>query len=154
MHDGWTGRLRLVLLGRVRIVMLVVGAIAALLVISSRLVDEGEVVQVTTVDAHGGDHVTELWIVDLPSGSYLRASSGDARWLLRLRERPLVTVLRAGHETRFRALPAPDAETRRRVNAAMSEKYGFADDFWGRFSDFADAVPIRLESSDETAAAP
>lgn len=140
------------LLGRVRIVMLVVGAVAASIVVGARLIDEGEVVQLTTVDARDADHITEVWIVDLPTGSYLRASSPDAAWLARLRERPLVTLLRDGRESRRRAVPDEDAETRKRVNEAMRAKYGLADDFWGRLSDFSNAVPVRLDPAGAAAA--
>jgi hypothetical protein len=124
--------------------MIAVGAVAALLVVSSNLVDEGEIVEIKTVDAHGREHVTEAWIVDLPAGPYLRASSPEARWLERLRGEPEVVVTRRGQQVAYRAIPESDHEIRELVNAAMREKYGVNDRFWAQLSDTERMVPIRL----------
>jgi hypothetical protein len=124
--------------------MIAVGAVAALLVVSSNLVDEGEIVEVKTVDSAGREHVTELWIVDLPAGPFLRASSPDAQWLARVRAEPEVVVTRRGQQVAYRAIPEADGEIRQHVNAAMREKYGVNDRFWSRVSDTERMVPIRL----------
>lgn len=145
------GKLRSLLLARIRPIMLAVAFLAALLVISSRLVDEGEIVMITTIDPHGRDQVTEVWIVELPRGTYLRAGSPDVGWLERLRAHPEITVERGGEVSSFRAVPDDGNAIREQVNQAMSEKYGFADRLWGRFSDRGHAIPIRLHA--ETVAA-
>ncbi len=147
-----TGKLRSLLLARIRPIMLAVAFLAALLVISSRLVDEGEIVMITTIDPHGRDQVTEVWIVELPLGTYLRAGSPDVGWLERLRAHPEITVERGGEVSSFRAVPDDGDAIREQVNQAMSEKYGFADRLWGRFSDRGHAIPIRLHAA--TVAAP
>ncbi len=147
MGGGVTGKMRGLLLSRIRAVMIAIAILAALLVVASRLIDEGEIVKVTTIDSKGRDHVTELWIVDLDEGPFLRSSSPDAAWLARIRGHPEITLRRGDRDAVFRALPAEGASTRDQVNLAMSEKYGFADRLWAGISDYRRAVPIRLVPS-------
>lgn len=147
MGGSLTGKLRRLLLRRIRLVMIAVALLAGLLVVATRLIDEGEVVKLTTQDADGRQYVTELWIVDLDESSYLRSGSPDAVWLARLRADPEIELQREGRDARYRAVPEEDAATLDRVNVAMSEKYGFADRLWGRISDRSDAVAIRLVPS-------
>lgn len=145
MPVEWTDATRRLLLSRIRQVMIGVGLVAGLLVAGTWLIDEGEVVKLTTWDDSGREYVTELWIVDLPSGSYLRAGSGEARWLARLRDQPETVLERDDRKQRFRALPQDDPELSARVNRAMREKYGLADRIWEALSDRRDAVTVRLE---------
>ena len=140
-------KLQGLLLTRVRLVMIAVGVLAALLVGVPYLVDEGEIVKVATVDSNGRDHFTELWIVDLAEGPYLRAGSPEVAWLARIRAQPEITLHRGDLAVNFRAACEEDASIRGRVNLAMSEKYGFADRLWGRVSDRGQAVPVRLVPS-------
>jgi hypothetical protein len=134
--------------------MIAVGVLAVIPVITSRLVDEGEVVELSTFDEHGREHMTEVWIVDLPSGTYLRAGAPEAEWLARVRIHPEVEIVRADQPERFRAVPDEDAEARRLVNTAMAEKYGFADELWSHFADRERSVPIRLHPLGTAAAVP
>lgn len=143
-----TDTARGLVLSRIRMVMIGVGAVAAVLVLGTWLIDEGEIVKISTVDARGRDHVTELWIVDLDSGAWLRAGAPDARWLSRIRENPEIVLERGGEELHYRAIPNPSPEARRKVNRAMSVKYGAADRFWESVSDLSDSVPIRLLPSE------
>jgi hypothetical protein len=154
MPGGLTGKMRGLLLGRSRTVMIAVGAVAALLVISSRMIDSGEIVELTTLDDRGRDHVTEVWIVDLPSGSYLRSGDPESRWLTRIRANPEISLEREGRELRYRAVPSEEGEVREQVNAAMAEKYGGADQFWVRVSNLETAVPIRLVPADVAVSSP
>jgi hypothetical protein len=150
-----TRSVRALLLSRVRVVMIAVGSLAVLLVGASHLLDAGEIVKLVSVDAIGREHVTQLWVVDFANGSYLRADSPDAGWLARLRGDPEVTLKRGDGEAQFRAVCEEGRLIRGQVNRAMSEKYGFADRLWGRFSDHARAVPVRLvPSRAEIATAP
>ncbi len=125
-------------------VMIGVGSIAAVLVVGTWLVDEGEIVKITTLDEMGRDHETELWIVDLPSGSWLRAGTPEVEWLARVRANPDIVVERGGEDRRYRAVPETSSEIRHEIDRAMSEKYGAVDRFWARVSDHAQTVPIRL----------
>jgi len=148
-----TRKLRESLLGRARVVMICAALVAVGIVALSSLVDEGEIVRVTTLDAKGRTHVTPLWIVDLDGRVYLRARSPDAGWLERVRAEPEVTLQRRDADARFRALSEESAAIRAEVNLAMSEKYGFADRLWTRVSDPARAVPVLLAPSTESAMA-
>jgi hypothetical protein len=139
-----TGKMRDLLTSRIRLVMITVGFLAALLVVASRAIDEGEIVKLTTVDASGRSHVTEVWIVDLDDGPYLRAGSPDVEWLSRVRDRTEITVQRGDRDAKFRAVLLERAPTREQVNVAMRDKYGFADRLWGRIADQGRSVPIRL----------
>ena len=148
MSAGLTEAARKLLLGRIRTVMIAVASVAALLVIGALLIDEGEIVKITTRDAQGREYVTELWIVELPSGIYLRAGSPDVEWLARIRAAPAIVLERGDEETRHRAVPEPSARTLQALNTAMAEKYGFADRLWARLSDRDLSVPIRLAPAD------
>ena len=147
-----TRKLRGFLLRRTRVVMIAAAVLAALLIGVSSLIDEGEIVRVTTLDSKGRTHVTQLWIVDLDTGAYLRARSPDAAWLSRIRAEPEVTLQRRDAEAKFRALGEDRAAIRAEVNLAMGEKYGFADRLWVRLSDPTRAVPLRLVPSAASAA--
>ncbi len=147
MGSGVTGKMRGFVLSRIRAVMIAVAVSTALLVAASYLIDEGEIVKVTTIDSKGRDQVTELWIVDLDEGPYLRSGSPGSAWLARVRVHPEITLHRGDRDARFRALPEDDASIRDRVNLAMSEKYGFADRLWAGVSDRVRSVPIRLVPS-------
>ena len=145
--SGVTSTLRGLLLTRVRVVMIAVGILVALLVGATHLIDEGEIVKVATTDSEGRDHVTELWIVDLEGGPYLRAGSPDVAWLARIRAQPEVTLQRGDLSVNFQAICEEDASIRGQVSLAMSEKYGFADRLWARVSDRRQAVAVRLVPS-------
>ncbi len=147
MGGGVTGKMRELLLSRIRVVMIGAAVLAALLVMASYLIEAGEIVRVTTIDSKGRDHVTEVWIVDLDEGSYLRSGSPDAAWLARVRAHPEITLHRGDRDAKFRAVPKEGASIRDQVNLAMSEKYGFADRLWAGVSDHARSVPIRLVPS-------
>jgi hypothetical protein len=141
---GLKGATRRLLLPRIRAVMIGVVSVAAVLVLGTWFVDEGEIVRLTSVDAAGRDHVTELWIVDLPSGLWLRAGAPDARWLERIRANPELIVERGDQESRYRAVPEPTPERQQEVNRAMAEKYGAADRVWARIFDHRLTVPVQL----------
>jgi hypothetical protein len=131
--------------------MICTGLLAGVLVLASELVDEGEVVDLTT----GSDEQeTALWIVDLEDASYLRAASPGVSWLARLRVQPTVMLARAGGAHSFRAVPDDTAGTVEKVNRAMAEKYGLADVLWGHVSDRSRAIAIRLELLDTPEGAP
>ena len=149
-----TATARRLLLSRIRTVMIGVGSVAALLVLGTWLVDEGEIVELSTRDAKGREQVTELWVVDLPSGTWLRAGSPDVRWLARVRSTPEVVLERDEEKRHYRAVPDEAADLRDQINRAMREKYGATDRLWGRVSDRRLTVPVRLVPSEAVAAGP
>ncbi len=140
---------RRLLLSRSRLVMIGVGSVAALLVVGAGVVEKGEIVKLTTWDAEGHDQVTELWVVDLPSGIWLRAAVPRSGWVDRIRENPEVSLERDGASRRYLAAPVPDAALRARVNRAMAVKYGLKDRLWSKISDHGESVPVRLVPADD-----
>ena len=128
-----------------RAVMIVMGVVAATLVLGAVGIDEGEVVTLLTTDSDSHVQDTQLWTVELDGVHYLRASNSRVAWLLRLRERPVVELEVADQLTRYRAVPLDDSALRSRVNAEMAEKYGFADRLWGALGDRSVSIPIRLD---------
>ena len=125
--------------------MLCTAVLVGALVCGSELLDEGEVVGLTTGD---DEQETDLWIVDLEDASYLRAGAPNVSWLARLRVQPAVTLERADSVRPFRAVPVDAPATLGQVNRAMAEKYGLADTLWGHVGDRSRAVAVRLEPLD------
>ena len=139
-----------------KILLVTVGAVVALLVVGSMAVDEGEVVTLTTLDAGGAAHETQLWVVEIEGQVYLRSASPDTEWLRRLRERPEVVLHRGDPETEipFRAVPVDGAEDELHdaVDRAMAEKYGAADRFYSRLFPRERSIAVRLEPLDRSGA--
>ena len=131
-----------------RTLMVVVGVVAAAIVLFALWIGRGEVVTLVTTDANSTMQDTQLWAVELDGVHYLRASNGRATWLARLREQPLVELDLGGSRNHYRAVPLDDAALRSRVNAEMARKYGFADRLWGKLGDRSASIPIRLDSAD------
>ena len=67
--------MRSLLLKRVRLLMLTVGAVAGALVTGSLLIDEGELVMLVTTDDQLHHRETRLWVADVEGQVYLRAST-------------------------------------------------------------------------------
>jgi hypothetical protein len=128
-----------------RALMVVVGVVAAAIVLGALWIDEGEVVTLLTTDSDLHVHHTQLWTVELDDTRYLRASTPDVAWLARLREHPVVKLDLGGLRADFRATPVEDPVLRARVNQLMANKYGFADRAWGAWGDREASVPIRLD---------
>jgi len=129
----------------VRIITLAGVAAIVLLVVGVMLVEEGEVVTLTTVDDRGHDAATGLWIVDIDAASYLRAVSPDSEWLERTRAHPEAELQRGGVTSKVRAVIVPDASVIAAVNRAMRDKYGLVDATVVRLIDHSRAVAIRVE---------
>jgi hypothetical protein len=134
-----------------RAVMVVVGVVAAGIVLGALLIDEGEVVTLMTTDGDSGRHETQLWTVELDRVSYLRASDSDSAWVARLRARPLVELESDGSSARYRAVLLEDPALRTRIDAAMKRKYGFADRFWRVFRNRSGVLSIRLDPAEDLA---
>ncbi|HME70310.1 MAG TPA: hypothetical protein VKM54_10650 [Myxococcota bacterium] len=129
-----------------KVLLIMSGLSVALVVFVTAFgIDEGEVVNLSTVDARGAQFETQLWIIEQDGKLYLRAGRPAARWLARLRAHPEVKIERGGTTTPYRAVPLDDPATREAVNRGMAEKYGQADGLIARIFDRSQTVPIRLE---------
>lgn len=132
-----------------RLVLLGAGLIVGVLVIGAIAVDEGEVVTLTTLGEEGDRFDTQLWIVDLDDGLYVRSGSEDSGWLKRLRDHPDVELKRNGARRPFVARPVDEPSLRSEVNRAMAAKYGASDRFWSWLFDRRKSVPVRLKPPPE-----
>jgi len=128
-----------------RLIILTLGILLAVVAIGAGVIDEGEVVELTTFDARAHEHVTDLWIVDVDGSRYVRADLPGADWLERLRAHPEVTLRRDHVEERLIARPVDDPAVREAVARAMAEKYGFVDDLVGILRNEDSVVPVILE---------
>lgn len=128
-----------------RQLILTLGILLAVVAIGAGVINEGEVVQLTTYDARAHVHETDLWIVDVDGRRYVRADLPGADWLERLRAHPEVKLRRDDLEERVSARPVEDPGVREAVARAMAEKYGFVDDLVGILRDEDAVVPVILE---------
>jgi hypothetical protein len=129
-----------------KVLLLLAGlTVATVVFVTAFGIDEGEVVNLSTVDARGAVFETQLWIIEQDGQLYLRAGRPAARWLARLRAHPEVKIERGGTTNAYRAVPVDDPATRETVNRGMAEKYGQADRLIARIFDHSRSVPIRLE---------
>jgi hypothetical protein len=129
----------------VRAGLYAIGILVGVLVIGSLLIDEGEVVTVTTRDAEGQAFETQLWIVQVDGKGYLRANSPRSAWLARARLESAIELQRGATVGPWRIVPENDPERRRRVNQAMAEKYSLSDRLLVLLFDRDEMVPLRLE---------
>lgn len=125
--------------------LIAVGLLVGAIVLGAVLVDEGEVVMLTTTGTDGVKHETPLWIVERGGAAYLRAGTPGSGWLARLRVDPSVELERDETTQPFTAVPDEDPAARAEVNALMAEKYGLSDRLWSRVLDRTKSVPIRLD---------
>ncbi len=102
----------------------------------------GEVVTLQTEDEEGRLHETSLWIVDYEGRPWLRAGSSDSAWYRRVLENREITLIRAGQEERYRAVPVP--QKTREINGLMARDYGLADQIVGMIRSDK-SVAIRLD---------
>jgi hypothetical protein len=102
----------------------------------------GEVVEIETVDVFGRTFPTSLWIVDSYGDTWLRAGDPEAVWLQRIRINPSITVTRNGVKARYDAEVVEDFADR--INEAMREKYGLADEIIAPLRNADEVVAIRL----------
>ena len=110
-----------------------------------------EIVTLTTFDANGSAVETRLWIVDDAGASWLRAGVPSSGWLMRIEQRPVIEVERAGRKGRYRAVPVRELPTRDRIHALMRAKYGFADRWISLMRDSRGSIPVRLDAIESSA---
>jgi len=102
----------------------------------------GEVVELRTYDHRAMEFLTSVWIVELHGDLYVRAGDPDAEWVKRLLARPAVKLRRGGRLEPYEAQPIDGFEEK--INTAMREKYGRADQIVGTIHDPAGVLAIRL----------
>jgi hypothetical protein len=107
----------------------------------------GETVTLETLDERGNSFMTTLWVVDLHREPWLRAGNADSTWLKRLLVNPDVFLVRDGDRRPYRA-EIVEYETDR-INYAMRQKYGYADQLISLIHDPDRIVPIRLFEPDD-----
>jgi hypothetical protein len=129
----------------VRAGLYAIGILVGVLVLGALVIDEGEIVTVTTLNAEGQAFETQLWIVQVEGTSYLRANSPRSDWLARARRGPAVELQRGATVGPWRVVPENDPERRQRVNQAMAEKYSLSDRLLVLLFDRDEMVPLRLE---------
>lgn len=108
-------------------------------------VDEGEVATLVTFDSRENAFDTDLWIVNIGSLTYVRASDPGSDWLERLLARPEARLQRDGMVSRVRGVPSDDPAVREAVNRAMRRKYGGVDRVLAWARDHSRCVPVWLE---------
>ena len=106
--------------------------------------ESGEVVVLRTF-TDGETQETRLWIVEDHGASWLRAGSPEAGWYRRILENPDIEVERGSELHEYRAFPMEGGHAVDRVNAAMFEKYGWAEAYIGLMIDRSRSVAIRLD---------
>jgi hypothetical protein len=102
----------------------------------------GETVVLETRDERESSVYTTLWVVDIHGQPWLRSGRPDAAWLQRLATNPDVFMVRSGIRTAYRAEIAVSEGDR--INHAMHEKYGFAEELISLIHDEDEVVAIRL----------
>ncbi|MEE3331972.1 MAG: hypothetical protein VX246_13990 [Myxococcota bacterium] len=132
-------------------IMLCTASIASVLVLMAVLLPQGEVVTLHTRDSEGNGYSTQLWIVELGSGLYLRSGADNAGWLSRAREFPDVELSREAGDTSVLAVVVDDPVVKSALNAAMAEKYGIANRIFDWMVDIETTVAVRLDPREGSA---
>lgn len=104
----------------------------------------GEVVTLHTRADDGGWQTTSLWVIELGGSSYLRAGTPKGSgWVTRLQANPQARIERAGKLLNVHLVEEPAQLSA--VHAAMTEKYGWADEFVSLLSgDRSLSLPLRI----------
>ena len=134
--------------------MLIIGLLIGAMVAGVLLIDEGEVVTLSTRGADGDRYTTQLWVVEQGGELYLRAHFEGAKWLTRIRNQPEVELRREEARQSFFAGPVDDPEVRRAVNRAMATKYGLADRLASSLWNPERSVPVHLHGNNASAQQP
>ena len=129
-----------------KILLVIVGLFAALMIAQLVASESGEVVVVSTNNADGGVETTRLWVVDHEGSQWLRSGSPMAGWYQRMTASPEIQIERAG--ITYAATVQPDVAKRDVINSLMREKYGWADQFIELMFGRDDAIAIEVVVAD------
>ncbi len=105
----------------------------------------GEVATLHTTDAEGKTYTTPIWVIDHGQQIWIRSLDPTSAWLDRLIKHPEVRLQRGDALTAYRATPF--AHRRARINALMTERYGWAEWILAKIEDRDQAVPVYLDPS-------
>jgi len=103
----------------------------------------GEVAVLETQRPDGRSFETSIWVVELDRSVWLRAGNADSDWVARIRAQPEVFLTRGAGRTAYLANVVDGLGDR--VNLAMREKYGLADQLVSTVHDSERVVAIRLD---------
>ena len=90
-----------------------------------------EVAVLRTYDADGASADTKMWVVDYQERPYVRIGRPGRGWGERLKANPKVELTRSGVSSPRTAVVVEDPETRRAIDAAFAQKYGWVDWWFG-----------------------
>ncbi len=133
-----------------RIVRVVLGVVAALLLVGIATFVAGErteVARLRTFDTRSVVYETKLWVVDQPDGMWVRVARPERQWFQRLRKNPEIEIVRqGGAPQRVRATPDLSTDTKVRIDRAFRDKYGIVD-WWYGVVLRSNPIPVRLEAA-------
>lgn len=90
-----------------------------------------EVAVLRTYEADGTPRDTKMWIVDFDGRPYVRIGRPGRGWGERLKANPKVELTRAGATSPRLGVVVGDEDTRRAVERAFADKYGWVDWWFG-----------------------
>ncbi|MFI5315386.1 MAG: hypothetical protein ACHQ6T_06785 [Myxococcota bacterium] len=90
-----------------------------------------EVAVLRTYEADGTPRDTKMWVVDYDGRPYVRVGRPGRGWGERLKANPQVELTRAGETSLRVGVLVADEGTRRAVERAFADKYGWVDAWFG-----------------------
>jgi hypothetical protein len=90
-----------------------------------------EVAVLRTYEGDGTPRDTKMWVVDYQGAPYVRIGRPGRGWGERLKANPNVELTRAGATSARHAVVVSEPDTRRAVEAAFADKYGWVDWWFG-----------------------
>jgi hypothetical protein len=94
------------------------------------LLDATEEIEIETTPEDGSPHRTIIWVMVDGDEAFIRSVHGrSARWYREAIAHPDVIVHAAGRALPTRVVPAPDADSVRRTNDALTRKYTGIDGY-------------------------
>jgi hypothetical protein len=94
------------------------------------LLAETEEIEIETMPEVGSPHRTIIWVMVDGDDAFIRSVHGrTARWFREATAHPDVIVHAAGRALPAHVVPAPDAESIRRTNDALTRKYTGTDGY-------------------------
>ncbi|HTO52853.1 MAG TPA: hypothetical protein VMR50_05650 [Myxococcota bacterium] len=90
-----------------------------------------EVAVLRTYEGDGTPRDTKMWVVDYQGAPYVRIGRPGRGWGERLKANPDVELTRAGATSARHAVVISEPDTRRAIEAAFADKYGWVDWWFG-----------------------
>ncbi len=122
-----------------------VAAALAFVAITGIALESGGVAVVTSTAPGGALRETHVWFVELDGETWLEAGAPENPWFVDAQAAPRLRIrFPDGAVGHFRAEPARDAASQRRIREALHAKYGWRDAWVGMFVDASRSVAVRL----------